>query len=304
MMMQEEQKNKSLLRENERSFMKRLFFYLSILILVTINGCGLFKDLGSNFGEGVIDPVSTEADTIGYNLIEGMKRSLTDPEFQKELDSLITVLGSSTNTQLKGIVDSLLSEDTKNKIGSLRDELIGDETSAKLVKLRNAILDKYLQNYLSETVSGLGTDLLNDSTLFRIGAVRDTLLGARSNELIKSIVDSMMITLAGRLNTDINPLLQDNLSFVQKNATWLLILIGGIAIAIAAFIWHQKQKYLKMTKLLTYQISEVPEQKTKEILKENVSKNAKTVGLEDELRKFLDAEGLLHHDSKLNAKKI
>lgn len=277
--------------------MKIYFLLLFTFLLLTLNGCGLFKDLGSNFGEGVVEPLSVEADTIGYNLIEGMKRSLADPEFQKELDSLITVLGRSTNAQLKGIIDSLLSEDTKSKIGLLRDELIGDETSAKLVKLRNAILDKYLQNYLTETVSGLGTNLLNDSTLLRIGAVRDTILGSRSNELIKSIVDSMMVTFARRLNTDINPLLRENLSFIEKNASWLLILTGGIAIAIAAFIWYQKQKYLKMTKLLTFQISDL-DPATRELVKKRVSENAKTIGVEAELREFLEKEGLLHLDKK------
>ena len=278
--------------------MKKIFLFLTVIIFITSNGCGLFKDLGSNFGEGVVEPVSTEADTIGYNLIEGMKRSLTDPEFQKELDSLITALGNSTNAQLKSIIDSLLSEDTKNKIGGMRDELIGDETSAKLVQLRNSILDKYLQNYLTETVSGVGPNLLNDSTLQRLAGVRDTLLGARSNELIRSIVDSVMVTLASRLNTDINPLLKENLSFIEKNATWLLILIGAIALGITAFIWFQKQKYLKMTKMLTYQISEV-EPATREIIKNKVSQNAKTIGLESELRELLNKEGLLHTDKKI-----
>lgn len=277
--------------------MKIYFLLQFTFLLLTFNGCGLFKDLGSNFGEGVVEPLSVESDTIGYNLIQGMKRSLTDPEFQIELDSLIAALGNSTNAQLKGIIDSLLSEDTKNKIGLMRDELIGDKTSAKLVQLRNAILDKYLQNYLTETVSGLGTDLLNDSTLLRIGAVRDTILGSHSNELIRSIVDSMMVTLAGRLNTDINPLLKQNLSFIEKNATWLLILIGAIALGIAAFIWHQKQKYLKMTKLLTFQISDL-DPVTREKVKDKVSLNAKTIGLEAELRNFLDDEGLLHLDKK------
>lgn len=277
--------------------MKKIFLFLSVIIFLTHTGCGLFKDLGTNFGEGVVEPVSTESDTIGYNLIEGMKRSLTDPAFQQELDSMISLLGSSTNAQLKGIIDSLLSEDTKFKIEGLRDELIGDETSARLVQIRNAILDKYLQNYLTETVSGLGADFLNDSTLLRIGAVRDTILGTRSNELIKSIVDSMMVTLAGRLNTDINPLLKENLSFIEKNASWLMILMGGIAIAIAAFIWHQKQKYLKMTKMLTFQISDL-DPIIREKIKDKVSQNAKQIGIEADLRNFLDDEGLLHLDKK------
>jgi hypothetical protein len=279
---------------------KSLFLFISLLILLILNGCGLFKDMGSNFGEGVIEPVKTNSDTIGYNLIGGMKRSLTDSIFQQKLDSMIDRLGTTTNSQITNMLDSLLGNNTKGKIGSLRDELIGDTTVKRLVYLRNSLLDNYLKNYLNETAARLGPQFLNDSTIKRLAGIRDTLLGKRSNDLISAIVDSMMLTFAGRFKTNINPLLKENLSFIEKNASWLLILIGGIALAITAFIWSQKQKYLKMTKLLTYQISEIKEENSKEIIKENISRNAKTIGLEDELRKLLDQQGLLHMDAKIN----
>jgi hypothetical protein len=227
-----------------------------------------------------------------------MRESLTEEEFQQELDSMIIRLGITTNEQLRNLLDSLLGESTKYQLGELRDELIGDTTVSRLLYLRNSLLDNYLQNYLNETVSRLGPQFLNDSTIQKLAEVRDTLLGSRSNDLIKAIVDSMMITFAGRFKTDVNPLLRDNLSFIEKNATWLLILIGAIALAITAFIWNQKQKYLKMTKLLTYQISEFPEPNSKEALKNNISRNAKAVGVEDELRVLLDKTGLLHLDKK------
>jgi len=277
---------------------KKLFLFAFMLLIIIINGCGLFKDLGSNFGEGVIEPVGVEADTIGYDLVKGMRESLTEEEFQQELDSMIIRLGITTNEQLRNLLDSLLGESTKYQLGELRDELIGDTTVSRLLYLRNSLLDNYLQNYLNETVSRLGPQFLNDSTIQKLAEVRDTLLGARSNDLIKAIVDSMMITFAGRFKTDVNPLLRDNLSFIEKNATWLLILMGAIALAITAFIWNQKQKYLKMTKLLTYQISEFPEPNSKEALKNNISRNAKAVGVEDELRVLLDKTGLLHLDKR------
>jgi len=277
---------------------KKLFLFAFMLLIIIINGCGLFKDLGSNFGEGVIEPVGAEADTIGYDLVKGMRESLTEEEFQQELDSMIIRLGITTNEQLRNLLDSLLGESTKYQLGELRDELTGDTTVSRLLYLRNSLLDNYLQNYLNETVSRLGPQFLNDSTIQKLAEVRDTLLGARSNDLIKAIVDSMMITFAGRFKTDVNPLLRDNLSFIEKNATWLLILMGAIALAITAFIWNQKQKYLKMTKLLTYQISEFPEPNSKEALKNNISRNAKAVGVEDELRVLLDKTGLLHLDKR------
>jgi hypothetical protein len=283
---------------------KSLFLIASCLFLLTSNGCGLFKDLGSNFGEGVIEPVQNHADTIGYNLVSGMQSSLTDSVFQQKLDSMISQLGSTANLQIRNILDSLIGNKTKEQLGSLRDELIGDTTVKRLVYLRNSLLDDYLKNYLLKTTAQIGPQFLNDSTVKKLAVIRDTLLGKRSNALIKSIVDSMMVTFAGRFKTNINPLLKENLSFVEKNASWLLILIGAIALAISAFIWGQKQKYLKMTKLLTYQISEIQGMNAKEIVKESISRNAKTIGVEDELRKLLDQQGLLHLDSKISKAQI
>src|SRR3989339_276146 len=215
-----------------------------MLLIIIINGCGLFKDLGSNFGEGVIEPVGVEADTIGYDLVKGMRESLTEEEFQQELDSMIIRLGITTNEQLRNLLDSLLGESTKYQLGELRDELTGDTTVSRLLYLRNSLLDNYLQNYLNETISRLGPQFLNDSTIQKLAEVRDTLLGTRSNDLIKAIVD------------------------------------------------------LKMIKLLTYQISEFPEPNSKEALKNNISRNAKAVGVEDELRVLLDKTGLLHLDKR------
>jgi len=151
-----------------------------------------------------------------------------------------------------------------------------------------------IEDPISELASGIGSSILNDTTLMRIAALRDTVLGDKTNKLIAAIIDSALTTLSSRLKSDISPQLRENLSFLEKNATWILILIGLIAIGIIWFVWHQKEKYLKMTKLLTYQIAEVPEVQTKEELKNNISKNAKTIGVEDQLRKLLDDQGLLH----------
>jgi hypothetical protein len=100
------------------------------------------------------------------------------------------------------------------------------------------------------------------------------------------------------LNTGVNPAIKENLNFLEKNATWLFALIGLITLTIIWFVWMQKEKYLKMTKLLTYQISKLPGENVKEDLKNNISTNAHQIGIEGELRNFLDKEGLLHLDKK------
>ena len=275
--------------------MKKLFVITaSFIALIAINSCSSFKGWGSDFGEGLFDQAKTNVDTVGSELVKGLQEELTNEESRKQLqnyiDSVITQAGTSANKQAVALRDSLLSDYIKiwvsdvveSAVASFNGNLLDDETVLRL-KIQ-----------ISELASGIGSSILNDTTLMRIAALRDTVLGDKTNKLIAAIIDSALTTLSSRLKNDISPQLRENLSFLEKNATWILILIGLIAIGIIWFVWHQKEKYLKMTKLLTYQIAEVPEVQTKEELKNNISKNAKTIGVEDQLRKLLDDQGLLH----------
>ena len=277
---------------------KKLLITISLFALIVLSACSAFKGWGSDLGEGLMDEAKTNIDTVGYELVKGLREGLTNEESKEQLknfiDSIITQTGTSATRELTALRDSLLNDYidkwlsgvVENAVQSFNKNLLDDETVARL------------QKQLDQLTSGLGTSILNDSTLLRIGAARDSLLGEKSNRLISAIIDSALTKLSSRLESDINPQLRENLSFLEKNATWILILIGAITIGIIAFVWSQKQKYLKMTKMLTYQISEVSEKNIKENLKDNISKNAKTIGVEDELRKLLDDEGLLHLDKK------
>lgn len=280
---------------------KKLASVIFLLLILILYSCSAFKGWGSDLGEGLMDEAKTNIDTVGYELVKGLREGLTNEESKEQLknfiDSIITQTGTSATRELTELRDSLLNDYidkwlsgvVENAVQSFNKNLFDDETVARL------------QKQLNKLSSGLGTSILNDSTLMRIGAARDSLLGEKSNQLITAIIDSALSKLSSRLENDINPQLRENLSFLEKNATWLLILIGAIALGITAFIWSQKQKYLKMTKLLTYQISEVSEKNIKENLKDSISKNAKTIGVEDELRKLLDDEGLLHLDKKIES---
>lgn len=294
--------------------LKAVLLTAIVTTIVFFSGCFSFKNIGSDLGEGLMDQLKDNADTIGNQFLRGMVNGLTSDSSKQKLagliDSVITKMGYTTNRQLAGIRDSLLNdyvniwvrsiiEDaignaTRKKLGALRDELLGDKTIIRLLNMRNSFFNYYLQQYLNEIEKNIGPNILNDSTMQRLGIIRDTLIGTRSNSLIKSIVDSAMVTIASRFNNDINPGLKGDLSFLQKNASWLFSLIGFIVLVIIWFVWRQKEKYLKMSKLLTVQIAEVKEKNVFETLKEGISKHAKIIGVEGDLRNLLNEEGLLH----------
>ena len=257
-------------------------------------GCSsFFENAGASLTSGAMESVIGRSDSLG-----------------RKLDTLITNAGTSAATQAAHIRDTLTGTRTQQGIGALRenligapaqqdvgalrDELIGKKAGDQLVSLRNALLDRSLQKYLSETVAQIGPSLLNDSTRIGLAAARDTLIGPRTNSLVRAIVDSALTALQVRLTRDIYPGMRSNLGFVEQNATLLIVLTGIVALVIAWFIWTQKEKYARIAKMLTVQISAFPEGPAKEAFKTNISQNAKTIGIEDELRKLLDSQGLLH----------
>lgn len=274
---------------------KKQLLSTCIIFLLACSGCSsTFEGIGKDFGTGLVEPVKANADSITSQAVKGATTELTKPELESKLDSLITLLGQTTNKQLKDMRDTLIGTVTQQRLESIREELIGEKTKGDLLAIRNSLFDRYLQEYIQETVKQIGPNLLGESTKIKVAELRDTVLGSTSNMLVKAIIDTAMNDLQSRLKNEVYPEMRANLSFVEKNATWLIVLIGFVAIIVTWFIWKQKEKYLQLTKVLTYHISELGDVGQKEVLKSNISKNAKMIGIEDDLRELLDKQGLLH----------
>ncbi len=293
-----------------RNHKLQIYYLVSFLCCtISFSSCFNFKSIGEDLGEGI----QNKADSVGRHLILGAIDGFTTEESQiklrQKLDSLIKIVGVSTNTEVMRIRDSLLSEYTRQwinevkndiigdvtrkQLGRIRDELLGDRTLIYLMNARNELIGYNTRELLKLIISELRDELLNDTTSQRLSTIRNVLLGEETRSGINTIVDSAMITIANRYRSDLKPELQD-LGFLQRYITEILILIGVIVCIIVGYVWYQKQKYLKMTKMLTYQISEVKEPVLKEKLKVDISQNAKMLGVEDILRKMLDEQGLLH----------
>lgn len=294
------------------------------------SGCGMFNDMGSRLGAGL----NEQTDSIGQNLVSGissgladsinqekvkklvnrlvtemaasldsnlatievdtlvdkfflsLKDNLSDPAFRDSLSALVSSLlataGEAGNQEVSKIVDSLFlqldSEASSRLIGRLREELIGTETSEALQRL----LQESIANALTDSSAAI---------------IRDRLLGPRTNEAIRAIVDSAMTTIVNRMNNDLNPSLQSNISFIQKNARELLIIVGVIALGIIGFVWYQRRKYIRISSLMSAQIFEMPNQQSYDELTLRIKQTAVETGLEPTLRKILEENGLLGQEA-------
>jgi hypothetical protein len=270
---------------NNRLKGKLLDFLIILLCIIPLGCSSTFKGWGNSLENGVAEGART--DSLTYKLVVGAREGLTNTESRLALDSLIRNLGDSTSAQLAQLRDSLIGFETQNRIEALRESLLGQKTKEDLLAIKNSLLDQELQIYLANLLHEL-----NDSTKVAAAGLRDSLLGGRTNNFIKAIIDTAMNDLQSRLKNEVYPEMRGNLGFVTANATLLLVVIGFIALVICWYIWRQKEKYVKISKLLTVEISRLPDATNRQALKKNISENAKTIGIEDDLRELLQKQGI------------
>ncbi len=264
-----------------------------------VNGCGAFNKLGSSFVAGA----STKTDTLARNLVKGLREELADPETKKQVahfaDSILTALNNSLNPKVKGLVDTVVNHKIILWADSLVETLTGKQLQLNLKNLQYTLVGKSKADVLAirNSFEQLFQEILSDSTNSKLGKVRDSLLGAKTDSAISKIVDDATKKFIARYNTDLNPTLKGDVSFITQHATALLIALGAIALVIILVVWWSKSRYVRMVTLLTKHINKIPDQQVYDKVTSDIKDEAISVGVEPDLRKILQANGLLGNDN-------
>lgn len=280
-----------------------------------------FQKIGRDTGKGFDENTRS----IANNLVAGVNQGLSDPAFRQSLyrlvDSVVSTAGGSANKSVRRLLDSLLSdrlirytaqmveEATGKKLRGNIDaitkdlrfsmnNMLGAETRERVRLLVATAMNEVTGEKLQQSIARLREEMTGVQLRNNLGALRDSLLNEKTNAAIKAIVDTAMVAIAFRMKNDINPSLQDNLSFIQRNATTLLIVLGIMALVIIVVIWRLKQKYAKMTTVLASQIHAIPDQQAYDHLTANIKETATIAGVEPSLRKVLAKNGLLGKESR------
>jgi len=273
---------------------------LSVLaLLFIISGCASFEKVGKNLGKGV----ASESEQIGANLILGIRNELTDSVTRIKiagfLDSLITSVVDSTGKKIVKSSDSIFFHKILPWADSIVYTLLGPKVQADLAKLQYTLIGKTKEDVfeMKAALQQLIVFALSDSTQGRIGMLRDELLGAKTDTAVSKIVDHAMTQIINRYNKDLNPVIKDDISFVEKNAKELLLLTGAVALGIIFFVWLSRRKYLKLVAVLSKHINEIPDQKIFDQITSNIKKETVPGLLEPTLRKVLEKNGMLGNES-------
>ena len=262
-----------------------------ILVCVMINlfaACSLEK-MGASAGKGV----SSQSDSIGTALVRGAVNELTDPKTQKKirqfLDSIISSVTDTLTYKTMAMRDSLINRKILIWADSLTEALTGNQLRLNVEKIQLALIGKTKTDVLEikYAFNDLLNQILSQDTRGKLGSFRDELLGDKTNRaitkiadtLVSHIVDSAIVKLSYRYKKDINPLIEGDIGFVNKNAKSLLVTLGAIACAIILLVWRSRVRYLRLTTLLTKQINAIPDQGVYDKVTTNIKDDALTAGL-------------------------
>jgi hypothetical protein len=285
-----------------------LNFCYSIVLSVTLlaAGCGsMFKNMGSD----VVGGASSKMDTLSRNMVRGVIEELSDPRTKKQVahfaDSIITAINNSLNPKIKGMMDTVFNHKILLWTDSLVEVVSGKKLQLNMKNLQYTLVGKTKTDILEirNSFKDLFEQILSDSTNTKLGKMRDEMLGAKTDSAISKIVDHATQKFMGRFNTDLNPTIKEDVSFISRHGLALLIALGVIAAAIILLVWWRKSRYQKMVTMLTKHINKIPDQQVYDKVTSSIKDEAISTGLEPDLRKILQANGLLNNpnwDSKRN----
>ena len=284
------------------------------VLLLTSVGCS-FSGIGSDLGAGLSEGLARQSDSIGAGLGSGLIRSVRDSlvsettmgGLNRLVDSVIATAGYSANRGSVALRDSILLGILNDRT---RDWLLGLERDLTydLVLASAGISDNLLGDVTRRRIRALRDELLGDATLMFAAALRDSLtgpalreqLGLLRDELLgertRLAIDSLLVGASDRLRE----VTRGEESFLKRNITEILWTVGAVLallMVVGGLVVAKVRRYRKMLEVLTFQIHELPDQRTYDRLTEDIQRQAKQTGIESELRKFLKDHGLVGEGS-------
>ncbi len=274
------------------------YIFLCLFGLFLINGCSVWKGVGSNLGDGLMESFENRdslLSSMGGNITKGARDSIINDKTKQNInnlvDSIIVNLSTAANDNFSVLIDSVLGEvlqarlrqiggTLNTQVADIRNELLGENTDSKIAALREELIGVNAKNNIAD--------------------LRDELIGLKTKNMLDSLIYSASNALILKYN-EIQPRLSKDIrsetGFIQQNASTLLWSAGGVIallIAIVGYIIIKGNKIKKISELLTLQINRIPDQKVYDEVTKKIKAKAQEESLEPELRKILDKQGILN----------
>jgi hypothetical protein len=290
----------------------RFFRLLSLMLALSAlapTGCGpAFRKIGSSLVDGVNS--QGRIDSLTNQAARGVIDGLTNGASRQKMDSLISALGHQLRLSTDSVVmdlkdsvvvlrDSLLGKYLEEHASALADTITGSKLRRNLSLLVDTLLGKNTSRKVDRLIASAINTALSDSNRYKLNHLLDS-LGSTLSVKVGVLVDTAVahIVTGERL---LGSETKTELSTLQRDAVPLLIGAGVIILAatglVIYFFWR-KEKFAKLSGVLTYQIHKTRSDAVFNDLKQRVSDNAKAEGVEPLLRDLLQKKGMLGVDTR------
>jgi len=276
-----------------------------LLLCLLVMGCNLGKTLNKGLTEArpSIDTLSRDA---GRNLAVGISDSAT-------------LLVRRIISGLKGITDTLDPDtrkiyfflDSLGNLGSDQITRLGDSLNVQILRAKGQIDSKAIQKYLITTLDKLTGGLKHQTKDLLANAIQSALNSLKTDSsrrkmdtLVANLLsDSNRAHLASFLNGALSPTIDtltsrihntvhEDLPFVKRQAIWLLVALGSIAIVIIGWVWYQRRRYSRLLEILTYHINYLSSKDSYDELTKSIQQQTLSENLEPLLRQTLKKQGI------------
>jgi len=305
--------------------MKPIFYLLLLFSLLTFPSCQALKDfnsvskdskqISSDFHDvsGAIIPI----DTFIMIATAGLLTELSSMESEQKLDSITARINRILTKYLNETFKNLDPGPVGKKFtqGAL-DPLLAAETEEKMKQLINAlsiqishdlagVIDELTSPTTQAKLNGMLTSFFSEANSAKISefvnrALRDIEFDSLGNRIADELIaqnlrpefDSIARTAVRAIFDEIRH--NDNAKGIFgdiKNILFLGLALLGVIIGI--FFWWNRQKSVKMNKMLINAIEDLDDN-TGKTVKKQVSKKARSEGLLPDLDKMLEKEHLLN----------
>lgn len=239
------------------------------------------SDLTSKAGENFVLG-ATKALPHAASGLKGFADTL-NPDIKKLIHA-IAIAGDTTNIQLTKLGDNLHWQ-----IGRLKGDLkFTDELVAKIMRTLDKNSQRLLTNMLQNALDSMNSPASKAKLDSIIGNILSEKTSMRTQQLVNNTLQPTIDTLTSR----IDKIVHKDIPFVQRQAS---MIIGGITLAallIIGFVWYQRRKYLRLIKVLTYQIDQIGDQSSYDNLTKHISSQTKKEDLEPLLKNILSEQGI------------
>jgi hypothetical protein len=239
------------------------------------------SDLASKAGENFVLG-ATKALPQAASGLKGFADTL-NPDIKKLIHA-IAIAGDTTNIQLTKLGDNLHWQ-----IGRLKGDLkFTDELVAKIMRTLDKNSQRLLTNMLQNALDSMNSPASKAKLDSIIGNILSEKTSMRTQQLVNNTLQPTIDTLTSR----IDKIVHKDIPFVQRQAS---MIIGGITLAallIIGFVWYQRRKYLRLIKVLTYQIDQIGDQSSYDNLTKHISSQTKKEDLEPLLKNILSEQGI------------